>query len=331
MSAESFRAFRAVTDGDSIDRGVVTMSADELPADGALVEVHWSSVNYKDGLASIPKGQVATVSPLVPGIDLAGVLVVDVDGIAAGTEVLAHGRDIGTGRHGGYAEFARVPAEYLMPVPVGLSMRDTMVIGTGGFTAALSVIALQEHGITPESGPILVTGATGGVGSTAVDILATLGYEVVASTGKPEAADYLTSLGASSIIDRNELSEESRRPLERTIWAGAVDCVGGVTLANVLKKIHYGGSVAASGLTGGPGLPTTVMPFILRGVNLLGIDSVMIPMERRRAAWARLATDMRPSGLADIGHDVTLDDLDRVLTGILAGEAKGRAVVRLRD
>ena len=331
MSVESFRAFSAVTDGDSIERGVVTLAATDLPDDGALVDVRWSSVNYKDGLASIPRGQVATISPLVPGIDLAGVLVDDVDGIAAGTEVLAHGQDIGTGRHGGYAEYARVPADYLIPVPDGLSMRDAMVIGTGGFTAAMSVMALQDHGITPDSGPVLVTGATGGVGSTSVDMLSNLGYEVVASTGKASAADYLTGLGASSIIDRNELSEESRRPLERTVWAGAVDCVGGVTLANVLKKVHYGGSVAASGLTGGPGLSTTVMPFILRGVNLLGIDSVMLPMERRRAVWQRLATDLKPSRLDAIGSDVTLDGLEAVLSGILAGEAKGRSVVRLGD
>jgi putative YhdH/YhfP family quinone oxidoreductase len=307
------------------------MSADQLPADGALVEVHWSSVNYKDGLASIPNGQVATISPLVPGIDLAGVLTEDAGALAAGTEVLAHGQDIGTGRHGGYAEYARVPVEHLIAVPTGLSMRDTMVIGTAGFTAALSVIALQEHGVTPDSGPVLVTGATGGVGSTAVDILSNLGYEVVASTGKPAAAEFLTALGASSIVDRNELSAEGRRPLERTVWAGAVDCVGGISLANVLKKIHYGGSVAASGLTGGPGLPTTVLPIILRGVNLLGIDSVLLPIERRRAVWQRLATDLEPSGLDRIGHDVTLDELDSVLTGILAGEAQGRSVVRLRS
>ncbi len=329
LSVESFRGFRAVTDGDSIDRGVIELTADDLPADGALVDVRWSSVNFKDGLATIPKGQVASISPLIPGIDLAGVLLEDVDGTPAGTEVLAHGQDIGTGRHGGFAEYARVPAEYLIPVPDGLSMRDAMVIGTAGFTAALSVIALQEHGIRPESGPVLVTGATGGVGSTSVDMLSNLGYEVVASTGKASAADFLTGLGASSIIDRDELSEESRRPLERTVWAAAVDCVGGVTLANVLKKIQYGGSVAASGLTGGAGLSTTVMPFILRGVNLLGIDSVLLPMERRRATWQRIATDLRPSRLGDIGHDVTLDELDAVLTGILAGGAKGRSVVRL--
>lgn len=306
------------------------MSTDDLPSDGVLVEVHWSSVNYKDGLASTPTGKVARISPMVPGVDLAGVLVEDAPGMPAGTEVVAHGYAIGVARHGGYAQYARVPAEWLIALPEGLSTRDAMVVGTGGFTAALSVIALQEHGVVPSSGPVLVTGATGGVGSTAVDILANLGYEVVASTGKPESAGWLTDLGASSIIDRAELSEEGRRPLESTVWAGAVDCVGGVTLANVLKKIQYGGSVAASGLTGGAGLPTSVLPFILRGVNLLGIDSVEMPMDRRRAAWSRIAGDLKPSNLGSLGHDISLDDLDRVLTDILAGKAQGRSVVDLR-
>jgi putative YhdH/YhfP family quinone oxidoreductase len=307
------------------------MSAGELPDDGALVEVHWSSINYKDGLAASPKGRVATISPLVPGVDLAGVLQEDAGNLAAGTEVIAHGQDIGTGRHGGYARYARVPADLLVALPDGLSLRDSMVIGTGGFTAALSVVALQEHGVTPDSGPVLVTGATGGVGSTSVDLLANLGFEVVASTGKPASHAFLTELGASSIIDRAELSEESRRPLEKTRWAAAIDCVGGVTLANVIKQLHYGGSVAASGLTGGPGLSTTVMPFILRGVNLLGIDSVMLPMERRRATWARLGTDLKPTGLDRIGHDIGLDDLDQALNDILAGKAEGRSVVQLTD
>jgi acrylyl-CoA reductase (NADPH) len=329
MSADSFRAFRAVTDGESIDRGVVTMSVDELP-EGALVAVEWSSVNYKDGLASTPAGKVARISPIVPGIDLAGVLVEDAGDLSAGTAVLAHGYDIGVSRHGGFAEYARVPADQLVALPAGLNAHDAMVVGTAGFTAAMSVIALQDHGVTPDRGPVLVTGATGGVGSTAVGMLAALGYEVVASTGKPEMNDFLTALGATSIIDRAELAEESKRPLESTVWAGAVDCVGGVTLANVLKKIHYGGSVAASGLTGGGGLPTTVMPFILRGVNLLGIDSVMVPIERRRAVWARIATDLRPGALDRIGHDIGLDELDAVLSGILRGEARGRAVVNPR-
>jgi len=330
MTAESFRAFQAVTDGESVDRGVAMMSSDELPGDGVLVEVHYSSVNYKDGLASTPAGKVARISPMVPGVDLAGVLVEDAPGMPAGTEVIAHGYDVGVSRHGGYAQYARVPAEWLVALPDGLTAREAMIVGTGGFTAALSVIALQEHEVTPENGPVLVTGATGGVGSTAVDLLAGLGFDVVASTGKASAAEYLTSLGASSIIDRSELSEESRRPLESTVWAGAIDCVGGVTLANVLKKIHYGGSVAASGLTGGGGLPTTVMPFILRGVNLLGIDSVMLPIERRREVWARIGDDLKPGNLDAIGRDITLDDLDDVLSSILQGGVTGRNVVDLR-
>jgi putative YhdH/YhfP family quinone oxidoreductase len=329
MSADSFRAFRAVTQGDAIDRGVVSMTHDELPDDGVLVRVSWSSVNYKDGLASTPDGRVATISPNVPGVDLAGVLVDDAPDTPAGTSVIAHGYDIGDSRHGGYAQYARVPADQLVPLPAGLTEREAMVIGTGGFTAAMSVIALQEHGVAPDAGPVLVTGATGGVGSTAVDMLSNLGYDVVASTGKASAADYLTSLGAGSIIDRTELSEEGRRPLESTVWAGAVDCVGGVTLANVLKKIDYGGSVAASGLTGGPGLPATVLPFILRGVNLLGIDSVMVPIERRREVWGRLATDLKPSNLDTIGHDIGLDELDDVLAAILEGRVTGRNVVAL--
>lgn len=329
MTISAFRAFRAITEGDVVDRGVVEMTADELP-DGALIEVHYSSVNYKDGLASTPAGKVARISPIVPGVDLAGVLVEAAGEFAAGTEVIAHAYDIGVAQHGGFAQYARVPVDQVVALPAGLTTREAMIIGTAGFTSALSVIALQEHGIAPESGQVLVTGATGGVGSTAVDMLAKLGYEVVASTGKPSAADYLTSLGAASIIDRHELSEEGRRPLESTLWAGAVDCVGGVTLANVLKKIHYGGSVAASGLTGGAGLPTTVLPFILRSVNLLGIDSVMVPIERRRAVWQRIATDLKPSGLDDIGREITLEDLDGVLTGILAGEVTGRNVVNLR-
>jgi putative YhdH/YhfP family quinone oxidoreductase len=330
MTVTSFRAFQADNSGEAVNRAVTTMSVDDLPQDGVLVEVHWSSVNYKDGLASTPAGKVSRISPIVPGIDLAGVLIEDALGMPAGTEVIAHGYDLGVARHGGFAEYARVPAEWLVALPAGLTTREAMIIGTAGYTAALSVIALQEAGVTPDAGPVLVTGATGGVGSTAVSLLAALGFEVVASTGKPEAGEYLRSLGASSLIDRSELAEEGKRPLETTVWAGAVDCVGGVALANVLKKIHYGGAVAASGLTGGSGLPTTVLPFILRGVSLLGIDSVMNPIEQRRAVWARIGTDLKPTGLADIGHDVALGELDDVLDAILAGAATGRSVVDVR-
>jgi acrylyl-CoA reductase (NADPH) len=325
----SFSAFQAITDGEAVDRSIVEMAASELP-DGVAIAVEYSSVNYKDGLASTPSGKVARISPIVPGVDLVGVLLESAGELVAGTEVIAHGYDIGVGRHGGFAEYARVPADQVVALPAGLTARESMVIGTAGFTAALSVIALQDHGVTPDKGPVLVTGATGGVGSMAVDMLARLGFEVIASTGKPDSAQFLTSIGAASIIDRNELSEEGRRPLESTVWAGAIDCVGGFTLANVLKKIHYGGSVAVSGLTGGNSLPTTVLPFILRAVNLLGIDSVNVPIERRRAVWQRIATDLKPTNLDSIGHDITLDGLDGVLTGILAGQVTGRNVVRLR-
>ena len=200
---ELFRAFQATSEGE---RGVVEMSVDELPDDGALVEVHWSSVNYKDGLASTPTGKVARISPLVPGVDLAGVLVDDAPGMPAGTAVIAHGYDLGVSRHGGFARFARVPHGWLVPLPDGLTAREAMIVGTAGFTAAMSVIALQEHGVTPERGPVLVTGATGGVGSTAVGMLAGLGYEVVASTGKPASSEFLHALGANAVIDRAELA-----------------------------------------------------------------------------------------------------------------------------
>jgi putative YhdH/YhfP family quinone oxidoreductase len=304
------------------------MDAGDLP-EGVLVDVHWSSVNYKDGLASTPSGKVARISPMVPGIDLAGVLAEDAGDLEAGTEVLAHGYDIGVSRHGGFAEQARVPAEWLVPLPPGLSARDAMAIGTAGFTAALSVVALEHHGLRPGDGPVLVTGATGGVGSVAVSLLAQQGHEVVASSGKADASDYLASLGAKEVIDRSTLSEAGR-PLDAMHWAAAIDCVGGQTLATVLSRIQYGGAVAASGLTGGAQLPTTVLPFILRGVSLLGIDSVQTDIERRRSVWRRLGDDLKPHGLDEIGHDIGLADLDGVLDGILAGQVTGRYVVDVR-
>jgi acrylyl-CoA reductase (NADPH) len=330
MADSKFRAFQATTTGDAVDRGVVTMDDEALPPDGALVDVQWSSVNYKDALASTPKGRVARISPIVPGIDLAGVLAEKADGLPAGAEVVAHGYDIGVNRHGGFAERARVPAGWLVHLPPRLSTREAMVIGTAGFTAALSVIALEEHGVRPQSGSVLVTGATGGVGSVAVNLLASRGYDVVASTGKADAESYLRSLGAKEVVDRATLDQTGGRPLESPAWAAAVDCVGGQTLANVLARIDYGGAVAASGLTGGGQLPATVMPFILRGVALLGIDSVQTPIERRREVWQRLGNDLKPPGLSGIGHDIGLDDLDGVLDGILKGAITGRNVVDVR-
>jgi putative YhdH/YhfP family quinone oxidoreductase len=331
MATDSFRAYVAETKGEGPKRGVTTMATDDLPADGVLVAVAWSSVNYKDALASTPTGKVARISPMVPGIDLAGTIVEsDDDRFPTGTEVVAHGYDLGVSRHGGFAEYARVPVDWLVPVPAGLGLRDTMVIGTAGYTAALSVLALEEHGLVPGAGPVLVTGATGGVGSTAVGILAARGYEVVASTGKADAEPYLRSLGAKEIVERSTLGEGKSRPLESTVWAAAVDCVGSTTLANVLPRIEYGGAVACSGVTGGGDLPATMMPFVLRGVSLLGIDSVQTPIERRRQVWERLGADLKPVGLADIGHDVGLGDLDAVLDAILKGAVTGRTVVDVR-
>lgn len=327
MTAETFRAFVATKTDDGFERVVRELTTTELPGDGVLIDVEWSSVNYKDALASTPDGRVARISPLIPGIDLAGVVAADEEGFSAGTPVLAHGYDIGVSRHGGFAGQARVPAEWLVRIPTGLDSREAMVIGTGGFTAALSVVALLDHGLVPDAGPVLVTGATGGVGSVAVNILAALGFEVVASTGKASSHEYLRELGAVDIVDRATLGEALGRPLESMAYAGAVDCVGGVTLANVLARIRYGGAVAASGLTGGTQIPTTVMPFILRGVSLLGIDSVQTPMDRRREVWHRLAGDLKPTGLAEIGRRTDLDGLDAVLTTILAGGVTGRHVV----
>jgi putative YhdH/YhfP family quinone oxidoreductase len=325
----AFTAFTATAGEDgAVSRTVTTLSLDDLPPDGVLIAVRWSSVNYKDALATTAKGKVATISPLVPGIDLAGTVVDPAgSGLAVGTPVIAHGHDLGVARHGGYAALARVPAEWIVPLPDGLDLRSAMVIGTAGFTAALSVVALEERGLTPEDGPVLVTGATGGVGSMAVSILGGHGYEVVASTGKADAEPYLRSLGATAIVSRSELSGEGGKPLEAMRWAAAVDCVGGATLATVLARIRYGGAVAASGLTGGAGLTTTVLPFILRGVALLGIDSVQTPIARRRAVWERLGGDMKPAGLTEIGRDVPLAGVPDVLDAILRGAVTGRVVV----
>jgi putative YhdH/YhfP family quinone oxidoreductase len=325
---QHIRAFLA-RNGDAPSRGVGELAAEDLP-DGVAIAVEWSSVNFKDALASTPTGRVARISPIVPGIDQAGTLLDAASGLEAGAAVLAHGYDIGVSRHGGWAEVARVPADWIVPLPAGLSTRDAMAIGTAGFTAALSVLALLDRGLEPGAGPVLVTGASGGVGSVAVDLLAGLGFEVVASSGKERAHDYLRSLGAAEIVDRGELDQAGGRPLEKERWAGAVDCVGGQTLANVLAAVRYGGAVAASGLTGGPSLPTTVMPFILRGVALLGIDSVQTPIDQRRAVWARLATDLRPRHLDAIGTDVGLADLDAVITAILDGAVQGRTLVDVR-
>jgi acrylyl-CoA reductase (NADPH) len=321
------RAFVAEKTDDGVARGVRDF---ELDAEGdVLIRVQWSSVNYKDALATLPKGGVARISPLVPGIDLAGVVEQGSgSGFSEGDEVLAHGYELGMSHHGGYAEYARVPAGWVVPLRFGLSPRDAMAIGTAGYTAALSILALERRGLTPADGPVLVTGATGGVGSMAVDMLAGRGYEVVASSGKGDAEAFLRELGASSVISRDDVLGDPSRPLGRATWAGAVDCVGGGGLSGVLRGLKYGAAVAASGNTGGIALEdATVLPFILRGVALLGIDSAQTPIGDRIETWARIAGDLRPKHLN--AREIGLDDLDGALTAIVRGENRGRTIVKL--
>ncbi len=327
---DKFQALVARQNDDRIETAVETLEESELPAGEVTIRVAYSSVNYKDALAVTPKGGVVRDYPIVPGIDLTGE-VVDSQSpdFAVGDAVLAHGYEIGTARHGGYAEYARLPADWVVALG-SLSPRDGAAIGTAGFTAAMSVQALIDRGITPDDGPIVVTGATGGVGSVSVDLLAAAGYEVVASTGKPDAAERLKALGAADVIGRLPEDPDAKpRPLGKTRWAGAVDCVGGKTLADVLSTVRYGGAVAASGLTGGAALNTTVMPFILRGVALLGIDSVNMPIGPRRELWQKLGSSLRPQHLSDISNDVDVKDVAGVLDEVQAGRYSGRAVVRV--
>jgi acrylyl-CoA reductase (NADPH) len=316
------RAFVAEKTDDGVTRGLREDFELEAGDGDVLVDVQYSSVNYKDGLATIAKGQVARISPLVPGIDLAGVT-------SSGEAVLAHGYELGVSRHGGYAEQASVPSDWLVPLPEGLSAKQAMAIGTAGYTAARCVMALEAAGLEPGAGPVLVTGASGGVGSTAVDILAARGYEVVASSAQDP--EWLRSLGAADVISREEAAGDASRPLEKTRWAGAVDCVGGAVLAGVVRALRYGAAVAACGNTGGIKLEATVLPFILRGVSLLGVDSVQTPIEERRETWRRLATDLRPPHLDEtITREISLDELDGALSAVLRGELQGRTIVRVR-
>ena len=326
----SFRAF--VVDrpeGGTFSRGLRELTPTDLPPGEVTVRVEWSGVNFKDGLAAREDGRVARAYPLVPGIDLAGTVVAsDEDAFPEGTKVLAHGYDIGTARHGGYAEFGRVPGRWTIPLPEGMTTREAMEIGTAGFTAAMSVAALEERGLRAGDGPVLVTGASGGVGSTAVAILATRGHEVWAATGKADEHERLTHLGAAGILSRGDVTGPGR-PLESARWAGAVDTVGAATLPYVLRTLRIGAAVASSGNASGAELATTVLPFILRGVALLGMDSANMAIGPRRALWNRLATDLLPSGIGDGITVVDLDTLEPALDAIVAGQARGRWVVRV--
>ncbi len=304
------------------------ISLDDLPDGDVVVAVDYSTMNYKDGLCIGPGGGLVRNYPHVPGIDFAGTVETSNDPrYKAGDKVVLTGWRVGEVHWGGYAQKARVKADWLVPLPVGLTTRQAMAVGTAGFTAMLAVMALQDHGLTVGSGPVLVTGAAGGVGSVATAILANLGHEVAAVTGRPETADYLTSLGATQIVAREEINEVTKRPLEAETWAGCVDAVGGPMLARALGQMKYGASVAAVGLAGGANLPASVIPFLLRGVNLLGIDSVMQPYDNRLRAWERIATDLPMDKLEAMIQPATLSDLPQLGADILQGQVKGRVVV----
>ncbi|WP_226645210.1 NADPH:quinone oxidoreductase family protein [Mesobacillus subterraneus] len=328
---ENFKAFMVNKHEEDFTAEVKTVRLEDLPAGDVLIKVAYSSVNYKDGLASIPNGKIVRSYPFIPGIDLAGTVVRSDDSrFKEGDEVIATSYEIGVSHYGGYSEYARVPGDWIVPLPEGLTLKEAMIFGTAGFTAALSVHRLEENGLTPEKGKVLVTGATGGVGSVAVAMLAKRGYQVVASTGKESEHEYLRKIGAAEIISREELIGEKVKPLDKQLWAAAVDPVGGKTLSAILSKLEYNGSVAVSGLTGGTEVPTTVFPFILRGINLLGIDSVYCPMETRRLLWQRMASDLKPEGLLEtIQKEVSLEELPGVLTSILKGENRGRTILKM--
>jgi acrylyl-CoA reductase (NADPH) len=307
---------------------VEQISLDDLPEAEVTVAVDYSTVNYKDGLCIGPGGGLVRKYPHIPGIDFAGTVEASSDArYKAGDKVVLTGWRVGEAHWGGYSQKARVRADWLVPLPEGLTTRQAMAVGTAGFTAMLAVMALEDHGLQKDHGPVLVTGAAGGVGSVATAILANLGYEVAAVTGRPETADYLRSLGATQIVAREEINETVKRPLESETWAGCVDAVGGAMLARVLGQMKYGASVAAVGLAGGANLPATVVPFLLRGVNLLGIDSVMQPYDNRLRAWERIATDLPMDKLEAMIQPATLQDLPQLGADILKGQVKGRVVV----
>jgi acrylyl-CoA reductase (NADPH) len=325
----SFRAFVATRDGDGVETAVQELSEDDLLEGSVTIDVEWSAINYKDGLAVQPKGRVARRSPLIPGVDLAGTVAESTAGeFRVGQSVLVHGNDLGVAHHGGFAERARVPAAWVVPLPEGLTARQAMVIGTAGFTAVLSLRRLVKEGLSPSDGPVLVTGASGGVGSMAIATLAHHGFEVVASSGKDAEHDYLRGLGAQEVIGR-EIAPEDGRVLGQERWAGAIDCVGGQTLGAVLRTLRYGAGVAASGLTAGADLQTTVYPFIIRNVGLYGVDSVLTPIELRRAVWADIAQDFDPAVYDQlVAREIGLEELDAALAQIMAAQVRGRILVR---
>ena len=330
----SFRALVLNEENGKVVPRLETLDDSRLPAGEVTVAVEYSTLNYKDGMILEGQGRLVRAYPHVPGIDFAGtVLSSESSEFRPGDPVILTGWRVGELHWGGYAERARVPASFLVRRPEGLSAKQAMAIGTAGFTAMLAVIALEKHGLKPDAGPgandVLVTGAAGGVGSIAISILSKLGCRVAASTGRPELRDYLTGLGAAELIERGTLAAKPARPLDRERWAGAIDAVGGTTLATVLTQLKYRASVAGCGLAGGSDLPATVIPFLLRGVNLLGIDSVMCPQDERIQAWRRLARDLPLDKLDTLTQTVPLADVPALAPRILKGEVRGRIVIDL--
>jgi acrylyl-CoA reductase (NADPH) len=325
----TFKAIRI----DKADKGTTAAltqfdEADLMDGD-VTVRVEWSTLNYKDGLAVTGKAPVVRRFPMIAGIDFAGTVEQSSHPQwRAGDKVVCTGWGMGETHLGAYAEKARVKGDWLVPLPDGMSARDAMAIGTAGFTAMLAVMALEKQGLSPANGPMVVTGAAGGVGSVAIALLSKLGYHVIASTGRVSETAYLKGLGAAEVIDRNELTG-SAKPLAKERWAGGVDSVGSTTLANLLSMTKYGGAIAACGLAAGMDLPTSVAPFILRGVCLLGVDSVMCPLTPRKAAWQRLARDLDPKKLSEITHEIGLDQVVGMGAQILAGQIRGRIVVKI--
>lgn len=307
------------------------LTLDDLPQEEVTIKVMYSSVNYKDGLASIPDGNIVRSYPFIPGIDCSGIVIKSRnDRFKEGDEVIVTSYGLGVSHFGGFSEYVSVPASWVVALPKGLTFKEAMIYGTAGFTAALSIMKLEHHGLTPDQGAVVVSGASGGVGSVAVAMLAKKGYHVVASTGKTDQSEYLKQIGATEVISRDDLSPEKFSSLGKGRFAAAVDPVGGNTLAYILSTLKYGGAVASSGLTGGTKLNTTVFPFILRGVSLLGIDSVECPMSIRQPLWEKMATELKPDALNDfIGHEITLEGLPEVLAQILKGQTKGRVIVKI--
>ena len=324
-----FKAIYLTRDEEkNVSAEIAELDESNLPEHDVAIDVEYSTVNYKDGLAIMGKPGVVRSYPMIPGIDLAGTISSsDSSDYEVGDKIVLNGWEVGESHWGGLAQKSRLSSDWLVPLPEDFTTKQAMAIGTAGYTAMLCVLALEEHGVRPDNGPILVTGASGGVGSTAVAILDKLGFEVVASTGRPEESTYLNDLGASEIIDRNELGEENPRPLQGTRWAGVVDAVGSHTLANAIAQTNANGCVAACGLAQGADLNTSVMPFILRGVTLAGINSVYEPFARRKLAWDRMATDLDPDKLEQMTQVVGLGESINVADQILQGKVRGRVVV----